>query len=103
MEIRTEPVTLGELIDAANGSEYLLEHKDKSFTVQTTIGNILELFGEERVRTAVQKATAAASYNKAYEKTEDNILNNWMMLGMFAMLFALLSVISLAMIDRDKR
>ena len=103
VEIRTEPVTLGELIDAANGSEYLLEHKDKSFTVQTTIGNILELFGEDRVRTAVQKATAAASYNKAYEKTEDNILNNWMMLGMFAMLFALLSVISLEMIDRDKR
>ena len=44
-----------------------------------------------------------ASYNPDYERTLDNVMGNWMMLVLFALAFALLSTLSLEMIDRDKR
>ena len=68
-----------------------------------TIGELLELAGEEKVKDIIQRATAEASYKEEYERSGINIAGNWFMLGMFAMFFALLSVLVLEFIDKDKR
>ena len=100
---RTEPIRLGQVIDLLNGSPSLQERRDQSFTYRTTVGELLELAGEEKVRDAVQKATAEASYKEEYERSVINIAGNWFMLGMFALFFAALSILVLEMIDKDKR
>ena len=97
------PITWGMIMDAAQSSEWLQSKRDHSFTVKTTVGELLDLFGEENVKTLVQEKTAAASRNPAYERTTKNIVGNWIMLGLFILLYALLSVISLELIDKDKR
>lgn len=47
--------------------------------------------------------TAQNKVVEAYAATADNILNCWMYLGIFVVLFAVLSVLVLELIDRDKR
>lgn len=99
----TKPLRLGELIDILNGSPAMQARKDKSFTVKMTIGELLDLAGEEKVKDIIQRATAEASYKEEYERSGINIAGNWFMLEMFAMFFALLSVLVLEFIDKDKR
>ena len=53
--------------------------------------------------TSLVRKTSDASYNPDYERTLDNVMGNWMMLVLFALAFAMLSTLSLEMIDRDKR
>ena len=45
----------------------------------------------------------AASRVADYDRTIENVLKNWGALILFAMVFAVLSVMSLEFIDRDKR
>ena len=97
------PVTLGQIADFLKNNEALQAKRDQSFTVTVTIGELFELFGEENVQALVQRKTAEASYKPEYERTTDNIVDNWLMLGVFIALFALMSMISLKMIDKDKR
>jgi hypothetical protein len=99
----TPSVTLGQLVDVMNASEALQGQRDHSFTLRFTVGEVLELLGEERVRTAVQTATAQGARNPAYESSKSNIVDNWIALGVFAAAFALLSVLVLEFIDKDKR
>ena len=84
-------------------NEVLQARRDREFTFKATIGELLDLFGEENVKTVIEEKTADASYNPDYERTLDNVMGNWMMLVLFALAFALLSTLSLEMIDRDKR
>ena len=98
-----EPVTVGKIVDVIRNNEYLQQHRDRSFTLKTTVGDLLELFGEENVKKLIQEKTAAASYKVEYEKTYENILRNWLMLVVFVLFFALLSTIVLELIDKDKR
>ena len=55
-----------------------------------TVGELLEIFGEEKVKDLVQQKTAAASYKAEYERSADNIVENWLSLIGFALLFAFL-------------
>jgi hypothetical protein len=61
------------------------------------------MFGEEKLKALVQQKTAEASRKPEYERTTENVLGNWMMLVSFILLFALLSVLALELIDKDKR
>lgn len=81
-------------------NEALQAHRDRKFTFKATIGELLDFFGEEKVKTVIEEKTADASYNPDYERTLDNVMGNWMMLVLFALAFALLSTLSLEMIDR---
>ena len=56
-----------------------------------------------RVQRLVEEKTAAASQKAEYERTEENIIHNWLMLGAFIFGFALLSILALELIDKDKR
>lgn len=74
-------------------NEALQARRDREFTFKATIGELLDF----------EEKTAGASYNPDYVKTLDNVMENWMVLVLFALAFALLSTLSLEMIDRDKR
>ena len=64
---------------------------------------MLDLVGEDNVKDFLQQKTAEAGRKDEYEKNRLNILQNWLCLGLFILIFALLSTISLELIDKDKR
>ena len=97
------PVTLGDIADFLKNNEMLQSQRDRTFTFKTKIGELFDLFGKENVKQLVQMKTAAASYKAVYESSEENIVNNWIMLGVFMLIFALLSTLTLELIDKDKR
>jgi len=74
---------------------------DKTVEAGTSIGEIIDLVGRERVKDLVMTRTAIS--NPAYEYSRDNITGCWRSLCIFILLFALLSMISLKRIDRDRR
>ena len=98
-----DAVTLGQLIDLANGSEILQNRRDQTFSFNATVGEVLEALGEDRVRTFVQTKTAEAGRKPEFEQSRANIQKNWIMLALFAAVFAILSTICLELIDKDKR
>ena len=98
-----DPITFGELLDFANNSELIQKRRDKSFLVDITVGDLMEIFGEENVKNFLQQRTAEAAQKKQYEKTRVNVLINWFFLCCFILGFALMSTVSLDLIDKDKR
>ena len=100
-EILTQPVTLGELTEFANNSETVRKRMDRSRTVKFSVGELLDVFGEENVKTFLQQKTAEAARKQEYE-TQYTFMNLLALVG-FIMLFALLATIALELIDKDKR
>ncbi|QUC67102.1 ABC transporter permease [Aristaeella hokkaidonensis] len=98
-----DPITFGELLDFANNSELIQKRRDKSFPVDITVGDLMEIFGEDNVKNFLQQRTAEAAQKKQYEKTRVNVLINWFFLCVFILGFALMSTVSLELIDKDKR
>ena len=68
-----------------------------------TVQEVMDLFGEDNVRTLVQEKTAQAARKPEYSKTDVNIIKNWLILFAFIGIFALFSTIALELIDKDKR
>ncbi len=98
-----DPITLGQILDFLRTDERLQPLREKSFTLKTTVGELIDLVGEEKVKTLIQEKTAAAAHKDQYETSVNNIVDNWVMLCVFALFFALASVIVLEFIDKDKR
>ena len=98
-----QPVTVGDVVDFLRNNEALRQMRDRTITLKTTVGEIIDLFGEENVKAFIQEKTGAAAYKKEYENTKSNIVENWFMLVLFIMVFAMLATIVLEMIDKDKR
>ena len=104
-EMVSENIAVGDLTDM------LLELKNsmdpgilkKVYTVDTTVGEIIDLIGEEKVKDTLEKKTAVTAQKPVYDRTVENITNKWLILGCFALVFALLSVLVLERIDHDKR
>ncbi len=96
-------VTLGQILDFVKSNKGLQTLRDRSFTLKTTVGELIDIVGEEKVRTLIEKKTAAAAYKEEYAQTRVNIVSNWVVLCFFALFFALVSVIFLEFIDKDRR
>ena len=94
-------MTIGELIDVFSLSAE--EYKDQIVTVRTTVGKLIDLIGEEKVKTLVEQKTAEAAFKPQYDRDVENIAENWIILWFFTVFFAVLSTIVLELIDRDKR
>ena len=94
-------MTIGELIDVFSLSAE--EYKDQIVTVRTTVGKLIDLIGEEKVKTLVEQKTAEAAFKPQYDRDVENIAENWFILWFFTVFFAVLSTIVLELIDRDKR
>ncbi len=95
--------TVGQLIDAIVTNPDLIARRDESVTLKIKVGKIMELIGEENLKNYIQTRTAEVSYVAAYEKTSDNIIDYWMTFVFFGLLYALLAMIALEFIDKDRR
>lgn len=96
-------VKLGRVIDFLAQTQYVRDQRDLSYSFSTTIGEIIDLVGREKMKTYVQEETARANYVKAYENTKDNIGTYWFHIVSFSVIFSLLAVVFLEFVDRDKR
>ena len=98
-----EPFTVGDLVDSIKGDEALQARRNESFKFKFKVQDLFDVVGEERLKSFVRDKTSEAAWKKEYERTTDNIVHNWLMLGAFIAAFAALSVLVLEFIDRDKR
>ena len=96
-------ITVGEAVDLMAANPDVQARRDQEFTVQTTVGEVLDLVGEDEVKTFLEEKAADANYKPDYESTRENVLSYWMRLLGFVVVFGLLSTITLEFIDRDKR
>ena len=101
----TDDMTVGDLMDLAQAARDNMDPEalEKTFPIDTTVGDIIELIGEEKAKEFLQEKTAATARKPVYDRTVTNVAGNWFILVCFALLFALLSVIVLERIDHDKR
>ena len=95
--------TVGELVDRIAANPDVQKSRDEGIQIHLTVGKIFEMIGEQELSDLVQKKVAEVSRVPAYDKTEENILFYWGRFGMFIVVFALMAVIALEFIDRDKR
>ena len=77
--------------------------RDESYNISTTVGQILDVIGRERAEIYVETMTANANRNTLYDNTMGNIVRYWLHISFFIFLFAILSVIFLEFVDKDKR
>ena len=98
-----DTITLGNIVDFLKNNEAIQARRDQTFTLKTTFGELFSLFGEQEVQRLVEQKTAEASRKPEYARTEENIVHNWLMLGVFIFGFALASILVLELIDKDKR
>ena len=96
-------MTVGEAIDYLAGRSDIQEKRDTKFTVKTTVGRLMDMAGEDKVKTFIGEKAAQASYNPAYDSTADNVAQYWLRLAGFVLFFALLATVTLEFIDKDKR
>lgn len=102
MEVE-EGITVGELMDILDTAEDAQQIRSQKVGGDLTLGKIMEVIGEDRVKEYVQTQAAKASQKRAYDKTYGNIVESWIELILYALIFALLSMIMLKFIDKDKR
>ena len=96
-------IFVGDVLDMIINSETVQSYKTQSYTYTTTVGAIVDMVGEDFVKDVLQNRIAEASYNKAYAHTQKNVMKYWGNLLMFVLGFAVLSIITLEFIDKDKR
>ena len=61
------------------------------------------LVGREKAETYVKTMTAQSNRKPFYEHSRDNVLNYWIPMFLFVGVFAILSVVFLEFVDKDKR
>ncbi|MBR2528688.1 MAG: ABC transporter permease [Blautia sp.] len=103
LESKIGSLTLGELIDMIATDEKVQAERDMSYTYSSTVGDLLHMAGEDRVKEILQNEVKDVSYNADYDYTIENILYYWFRLIVFSLAFAALAVITLEFIDKDKR
>lgn len=85
-----------------NTSEYAQFSGDR-IPVKFSVSDVIDLFGEQKVKKAVDEKSRDAGQNSAYDKTVGNVISCWMPLILMILLFAVLTVLALELIDKDKR
>lgn len=88
------------LINAMPGNE---EFRDKDVTFTTTVGDVLKISGEKETKKMIEQRASEARYDENYVQSKENISGYWMTLVGFAIFFAIMSMITLEFIDKDKR
>ena len=96
-------MTAGDLIDIIVTNPKAEAHRSDSYTFRSTVGGLMEAAGEDKVADILQNKVAEASRNPSYDHTRNNIMNYWMRLLLFILVFAALSTVMLEFIDKDKR
>lgn len=98
-----EDMTVGSALDLMASLPEVQKNRDKAVDMRFTIGELIEMFGPESVRSAIQEKTAAASYSGSYARTAENIWYCWSRIILLGLACAFLSVVVLEFVDKDKR
>ena len=77
--------------------------RSKNYHGTVTLGEIIDIFGENEVKTAITERSTQAGYDPRYEHSVDNVVSCWMIVGFYAFLYAFLALIALEFVDKDKR
>ena len=101
--IPDKEITVGEVIDTALSTQVAENYRDQDITFSFKLHDVIKALGREKVKNEIQTRTAASMYNKDYVNDTDTILGYWKTLALFALIFAMASVIVLEFIDKDKR
>ena len=94
---------IGDLIDAMAQDPALENLREKEYRGSVTLGEVIDIFGEDEVKRAVSEQSSRAGQDPNYEKTPENILGCWFTLGFWALLYALIALAALEFVDKDKR
>ena len=95
--------TVGQIVDTLAANPDVQAHLNDTLSIRTTLGKLMSIVGEDRVKTFLQEKAAAVSYKPEYVLSTGNILGYWTHLTAFVIAFALLATITLEFIDKDKR
>ena len=100
-----QPTTfkIGQVIDTLAKITEEQGLRDESYNFSTTVGQVLDLIGREKAETYVKTMTADANRKPFYEHSRENVLTYWLPMCLFIAFFAILSVIFLEFVDKDKR
>ncbi len=96
-------VTVGDLVDTLQAEEGAQDLREKSFTVGTTVDQIIRVIGEQTVRDYVVEKSSEIAKVSDYEYSRWNVVDYWTDLFLFVLVFAALSILTLEFIDKDKR
>ena len=79
------------------------ELRETEITYDTTVGDVLEILGEDRVRDYVVEKSSHVAQDPNYTYDAAHIIAYWLDLMIFAAIFAFGAMITLEFIDKDKR
>ena len=96
-------ITVGDVIEELDTAEEFQEIRDEHIKYDTTVGRVVSMIGEDKVRSFLEERAAAASYKADYELTKEHVADYWLHLAAFVAAFSLLAMITLEFIDKDKR
>ena len=94
---------MGDVVDWAAREPDLEQLRSRNYHGSVTLGEIIDIFGENEVKAAITERSSQAGYDSRYEHSFENIVECWAILGAFAILYALLALAALEFIDKDKR
>ena len=100
---RTGDPELGGVVETIRSEPEIQEYLDQGKEIRITVGKLLQLAGEDNVMEYLETSAAQASYKPEYDNNAGNIMGYWARLVLFIFVYALLAMITLEFIDKDKR
>ena len=97
-------VTVGDIADQLGADNPdASELRKEEIPYDTTIGDLLKIAGEDKVRSYIVENSSKAAQNPEYDYQQGNIAGYWGTLLLFAAAYALFAMVTLEFIDYDKR
>lgn len=96
-------LTFGNVIDTFRASKGYEENRERSFTLRVTVWKLIELVGEQKIKSFLQNDAAVTQMRPAYAMTKGNITGYWFAFIAFILVFGILSIVTLEFVDKDKR
>ena len=97
-------LTVGDIADQLSADNpNAADLRKEEIPYDTTVGDLLKIVGEDKVRSYIVENSSKAAQNPEYDYRQGNIAGYWVTLLLFAAAYALLAMITLEFIDHDKR
>lgn len=96
-------LTVKDTVALARKSPDWETQKDRPVELHMTVGQLIDIFGEDNVKEAVMNKSSESARDPRYDAEPDTVILCWFNLGLFAAVFWLLTMVSLKFIDRDRR
>ena len=91
------------LLDFISNLPLVIENRDQAYSFETSISEIFDLIGRDKLEDAITNGTKGINYREDYVKSRTNVAAYWAKLGVFILAYAALAMITLEFIDKDKR